>query len=107
MNEYLIPANANRGKLIFGFFRKVDAIVFSCGVLATFGLLLAFQNYLSNIWMALLILAPALVTGLLVLPVPNQHNVMVVIGEIYKFYFVNRNKYIWRGWCVLNGKEDE
>ncbi len=107
MNEYLIPANANRGKLIFGFFRPVDLIVFGSGILATFILLLVFQNFLSNIWMALLILSPALVTGLLVLPVPNQHNVMVVIGEIYKYYFVNRNKYIWRGWCVLNGKEDE
>ena len=107
MNGYLIPANANRGKLIFGFFRPVDLIVFGSGVVTTFILLLVFQNFLSNIWMAILILAPALVTGLLVLPVPNQHNVMVVLGEIYKFYFVNRNKYIWRGWCVLNGKEDE
>ncbi len=107
MNGYLIPANANRGKLIFGFFRKIDLIVFGSGVIATFIMLLTFQNALSNIWIAILILAPALVTGLLVLPVPNQHNVMVVLGEIYKFYFVNRNKFVWKGWCVLNGEEDE
>ena len=107
MNGYLIPANANRGKLIFGFFRKIDLIVFGSGVVTTFILLLALQDSLSNIWMAVLVLSPALVTGLLVLPVPNQHNVMVVLGEIYKFYFVNRNKYVWRGWCALNGEEDE
>ena len=96
MNGYLIPANANRGKLIFGFFRPVDLIVFGIGVATTFILLLIFQNDMST-----------LITGFLVLPVPNQHNIMVVIANIYNFFFVDRRRYVWKGWCCLDGKEDE
>lgn len=106
MNGYLIPANANRGKLIFSFFRPIDLIVFGCGCFTTLILLLVFQNQINELSVALLVLAPALITGFLVLPIPNQHNVMVVIGNIYRFYFVDRRKYIWRGWCCLNGKEE-
>ena len=107
MNGYLIPANANRGKLIFGFFRPVDLIVFGIGVATTFILLLIFQNDMSNLSVALGVLSPALLTGFLVLPVPNQHNIMVVIGNIYNFFFVDRRRYVWKGWCCLDGKEDE
>lgn len=107
MNEYLIPANTNRGKLIFGFFRPIDLIVFGCGVVVTFILLLIFQNDISELSVALGVLSPALITGFLVLPVPNQHNVMVVIVNIYNFFFVDRRRYVWKGWCSLDGKEDE
>ena len=107
MNGYLIPANANRGKLIFGFFRRVDLIVFGTGIFATFILLLIFQNDMSSLPVALGVLSPVLVTGFLVLPVPNQHNIMVVIGNIYNFFFVDRRRYVWKGWCCLDGKEDE
>lgn len=106
MNEYLIPANAKRGKLILGFFRQIDLIIFGSGVSLTFILLLVFQNTMSSGVVAFLVLLPALITGFLVLPIPNQHNVLVVICNIYKFYFVNRNNFIWRGWCVLNDKEE-
>lgn len=106
MNEYLIPANANRGKLIFNFFRPIDLWVFGTGSSVTLVLLLIFQRSLNNLSVALLTLAPALITGFLVLPVPHQHNIMVVIGNIYNFYFVDRKKYIWRGWCCLNGKDE-
>ena len=107
MNEYLIPANANRGKLILGFFRKIDAIVFGCGILTTLLLLFVFQNSLSSGAVAFAVLSPALFTGFLILPVPNQHNVMVVIGNLYKFYFVNRNRFVWKGWCSLDGEEND
>ncbi len=107
MNGYLIPANANRGKLIFGFFRPIDLIVFGCGVVVTFILLLIFQNDISELSVVLGVLSPALITGFLVLPVPNQHNVMVVIVNIYNFFFVDRRRYVWKGWCSLDGKEDE
>lgn len=107
MNQYLIPANSNRGKLIFGFFRPVDLIVFGIGIFITFILLLIFQNDMSNLTTALGVLSPALITGFLVLPVPNQHNVMVVIGNVYNFFFVDRRRYVWKGWCCLDGKEDE
>ena len=107
MNGYLIPANSNRGKLIFGFFRPIDLIVFGIGVATTFILLLIFQNDMSNLSVALGVLSPALLTGFLVLPVPNQHNIMVVIANIYNFFFVDRRRYVWKGWCCLDGKEDE
>ena len=107
MNEFLIPANANRGKLIFGFFRKIDLIIFGSGAFATFILLLIFQNSMSNTVTAIAVLLPVGLTGLLVIPVPNQHNILVVLINIYKFYFVERRRYIWRGWCSLNGKDDE
>lgn len=106
MDGYLIPANANRGKLYFNFFRGIDLAVFGIGCLVTLILLLIFQSSINKLSVAILVLSPAFVTGFLVLPVPNQHNIMVVIGNIYKFYFVNRRKYIWRGWCCLNGKEE-
>ena len=107
MNGYLIRANSKRGKLIFGFFRPIDLIVFGSGVATTLILLLIFQNSISEAVVAIGVLSPAIITGFLVLPVPNQHNIMVVINNIYKFYFVDRRRYIWRGWCCLNGKDDE
>lgn len=107
MGGYLIPANANRGKLILGFFRKIDLIVFGSGVLTTLILLFIFQGSINEGATGFLVLAPALITGFLVLPIPNQHNVMVVIGNIYNFYFVNRQRYVWKGWCSSYVKEDE
>jgi len=107
MNNYLIPANANRGKLIFGFFRPVDAIVFGGGFATTLLLLLIFNNSMTSGVVAFSVLLPVLITGFLVLPVPNQHNVMVVIGNIWRFYFVDRRRFVWKGWCSLDGKDDE
>ena len=107
MNGYLIPANSNRGKLILGFFRPIDLIVFGSGIFVTIILLLIFQNDLASLSVALGVLSPTFITCFLVLPIPNQHNVMVVIGNIYNFFFVDRRRYIWKGWCCLDGKEDE
>lgn len=107
MNGYLIPANANRGKLIFGFFRKIDLIIFGTGAGTTLILLLVFQNVLSNTLVAIGVLSPVAVAAFLCIPVPNQHNILVVIQNIYKFYFVERRRYIWKGWCCLDGKDDE
>ena len=105
MNEYLIPANANRGRLIFGFFRKIDLIIFGSGILTTLILLLILQDNLNSGGIAFAVLSPTIFTGFLVLPVPNQHNVLVVIINIYKF-FVERRKYYWKGWCCLSDKEE-
>ena len=107
MDGYLIPANANRGKLIFGFFRKIDLIVFGCGVGLTLILLFIFQGSMNSGIVAFAVLSPGLITTFLVLPIPNQHNVMVVIGNIYRFYFVEQSQYRWKGWCRLDGEEDD
>lgn len=101
--NYLIPANANRGKLIFGYFRPVDLGIFLVGVLITLMLLFLFQNEMSNTWVAIATLLPAGIGIFLVLPIPYQHNVLVLLQAIYNFYFVNRQMYFWRGWCSKDG----
>ena len=88
-DNYLIPANANRGKLIFGYFRPVDFVIFSIGVVCTLILLFIFQDYMHNTWIAISTLIPFGICTLLVLPIPYQHNVLVLLGAIYNFYFVN------------------
>lgn len=99
--QYLIPANTKRGKLIFGWFRPFDLMLFGSGLLLTF-ILLAFIP-LSNTWMVLIVLAPALITAFLVMPVPNYHNMLNIIVELYD-YITNRQTYRWKGWCWKDGK---
>lgn len=105
-NNYLIPANANRGKLILGFFRGIDLAIFGIGAGATLILILAFQGMLTNWTVAIGVLAPALVAGFLVIPVPHQHNVLVLLTNIYNYFFVNRQRYYWKGWCNNYGEEE-
>lgn len=102
-DNYLIPANANRGKLLFGYFRPIDLIIFLVGVFASLILLFILQNEMHNTWVAVVTLIPAGICILLVIPVPNQHNVLVLLQEIYRFYFVNQQTYKWRGWCFKYG----
>ena len=104
-DQYLIPANANRGKLILGYFRGIDLIIFSSGVIVSFILLLIFQNEMHNTWVAVATLIPAGICTLLVLPIPYQHNVLVVLQAMYRFYFVNQQKFKWKGWCFLDGNK--
>lgn len=106
MEDYLIPANTNRGKLILGFFRPIDLFIFSGGVISTFILVLILQNMMDNVVVAIIVLLPALVCGFLVLPFPHQHNMLVVITNAYNFYFVNRQRYIWKGWCNDYGESE-
>ena len=103
--DYLIPANANRGKLILGYFRGIDLLIFSIGALTSFVLLLIFQNEMSNTWIAVATLIPAGICTLLVLPIPYQHNVLVLLQAIYNYYFVNQQRYKWRGWCFKYGED--
>ncbi|MCI8670647.1 MAG: hypothetical protein HFI36_01265 [Bacilli bacterium] len=96
MNNYLIPANSKKSQLILGFFTPLDLTLFGTGVGITLILLLVIQS--AKIGVMLLILAPALITGFLVLPVPHYHNVLQFIINIYSFYNEPR-RYIWKGWC--------
>lgn len=105
-NNYLIPANASRGKLILGFFRGIDLIIFGTGAGTTLLLMLIFQGALTNWGIAIAVMAPALITGFLVIPIPYQHNILVLLTCIYKYFFVNRQRYYWKGWCVKYGEEE-
>lgn len=101
MGNYLIPANSKKSKLILGFFNPIDLIIFLIGVVITLVLLFVIRT--SNIFLIILILLPALISAFLVMPVPNYHNMLTLLNNIYS-YFSKRKKYYWRGWCV-NGKE--
>ncbi|MBQ9019061.1 MAG: hypothetical protein IJ097_01950 [Bacilli bacterium] len=100
-NQYLIPANTKRGKLILGWFRPFDLALFGSGILVTL-VLLAFLP-LGSTLLTILVLSPALITAFLVMPVPNYHNMLNVIVELYQF-LTNRQTYRWKGWCWKDGK---
>lgn len=106
-NNYLIPANANRGRLILGFFRGIDLAIFGTGAAVTLILIIAFQGMMSNWLVAIGVLAPVALTGFLVIPIPYQHNVLVFLTNIYKYFFVNRQRYYWKGWCNKYGEETD
>jgi hypothetical protein len=96
-NGYLIPANSKRGNLILNVFTYFDLILFGSGVGTTFLLILIVP--MSNIFLTVVILLPALITALLVAPIPNYHNVLTVLIALIRFYN-RRQNYIWKGWCI-------
>ena len=95
-NQYLIPANTKRGKLILGYFYPFDLFLLATGILVTL-LLLAFLPLTSTL-LTIVILSPALVCIFLVLPVSYYHNMLTIIIELYQF-LTNRQTYRWKGWC--------
>lgn len=102
MNDYLIPANTKKSKLILGFFTPIDLAIFGVGCIITITMLFLFQGM--SLSMAILILMPAMISGFLVIPVPNYHNVLQLITNIVS-YALNRKRYYWKGWCIRDGKE--
>lgn len=102
MNNYLIPANTKKSMLIFGLFTKFDLILFGTGVGLTIILLLILP--IDILVMAILALLPALITGFLVMPVPNYRNIRTLISSAISFY-TNQRKYKWKGWCVPHGED--
>lgn len=96
MNGFLIPANAKKGTLILNVFRPIDFIMFCTGACITLIMFLIVDT--NNTTMLLISCIPVGVTGLLVIPIPNYHNVLCAIQSILRF-FVERRNYYWRGWC--------
>ena len=101
--NYLIPANAKKGTLIFNVFRPFDLILFGIGIGVTFLMLVVFGT--SNIIISILSLLPVCITGLLVFPIPNYHNVLCALQSIISFY-TGRRKYVWKGWCFYEQFKD-
>ena len=99
MNGYLGPANAKRGTLIFNMFRPIDLIMFGVG--AGLSLLLLMIVKSDSTVLVLLSCLPVGITGLLVVPIPNYHNVLCALQSVLRFYKERRN-YIWRGWCFYD-----
>lgn len=102
--NFLIPANSKKSQLLFGLFTWFDLTMFGIGVATTL-ILLMFVPLNSTI-ITVLVLAPALVTGFLVLPVPNYHNVLTFLQEAINF-FTERRQFTWKGWCVHNGSDEK
>ena len=101
MNKnYLIPANSKKSQLILGLFRGIDLFVLIFGIVISIALLLAYKG--NNLPVLIGLASPALIAVFLVLPIPNYHNVMTLIGNVNKFY-TSRRKYIWKGWCACYG----
>lgn len=101
-NNFLIPANSKKSMLIFGLFNKVDLIMFGSGLVLTIILLLVLP--IEIFWVAIIAIAPGLITGFLVLPVPNYHNMLTVIISAINF-LTGRREFIWKGWCYPHGEE--
>lgn len=95
-NGYLVPANAKRGTLILNLFRPIDLIIFGVGTVVSLFLLMIIQS--SSTLGVILAILPVGITGLLVVPIPNYHNVLCVIESLIRF-FTERRNYVWRGWC--------
>lgn len=104
MNGYLIPANSKRGTLIFNVFRPIDLGIFSSGVAISLLLLAIVPS--TNLLLVTIALLPVCICGLLVIPVPNYHNVLCALGSIYNFY-TERRRYVWKGWCFYEQYKDE
>ena len=102
MNNYLIPANTKKSKLILGLFTPIDLIIFGTGCIITLILLFLFQGMTLSV--ALLVFLPAMISGFLVVPVPNYHNVLQLITNIVTF-LANRKRYYWKGWCIRDGEK--
>lgn len=99
MNQYLIPANSKKSQLIFSIFRPFDLIMFALGIITTLILMAIIQT--DDIIIMAFLVAPAVITGILVLPIPYYHNVMGFFGSLLN-YLSSRKRYYWKGWCVKN-----
>ncbi len=102
MNGFLIPANSKKSMLIFGLFQTIDLIIFGSGIAATLILLLILSA--DTLTKVVIVLIPALVCSFLVVPIPNYHNMRVVISEAWNFY-TSRQQFIWKGWCVTDEQD--
>ena len=100
-NQYLIPANSKKSKLILSIFTPVDLGILITGIIITFVLLITIKD--NNFWTTILMICPALFAVFLVLPIPYYHNMRTFIRNIYRF-FTNRRRYYWKGWCVRDGQ---
>ena len=101
--NYLIPANTKKSQLIFGLFNKFDMFLFGSGIGASILLLMILP--IEELKFAIISLIPGLITGFLVFPIPNYHNVLTVIKNVIVFKFTNQ-KYMWKGWCVTSEQEE-
>lgn len=95
--NFLIPANSKRSRLIFGMFNIFDLILFMIGI-ATSAVLMIILPIEDFKW-AMISILPGCFIGLLVFPLPNNHNVLTALISMFRF-FTTRRTFIWKGWCA-------
>ncbi len=105
--NYLVPANSKKQGLIFGLLNKIDFIILIVGVGLSFVLFLLPFIDKSSFFGVIVAIAPAFIAAFLIFPIPNYHNTRTFVKEMYRFYFVHRRKYIWRGWCYQYEQSDD
>ena len=103
MNQYLVPANSKKSRLIVGFFTPKDLVVCGVGGALTLVMLIVIKD--PPFWLLLLSIMPLLTAAVLVFPVPNYHNVMQLLTNMFDFA-VGRKKYYWKGWCVKDDTDE-
>ena len=103
-NSYLIPANSKRGLLYFSAFTLNDLILFGVGIAVSF--ILFYILPVDKLLFAIIAIAPGMICGFLVIPVPNYHNIRTVIKTAYEFY-TTRQRYVWKGWCIRDGEDSK
>ena len=96
-NQFLIAANSKKGQLIFNMFRPVDLIIALGGAITTIALFFIVDP--KTLVMVIITLLPIAVCSFLVLPIPNYHNILCILINIYNFYFVEPRELKWKGWC--------
>ena len=107
MNGSLVPANTKRSTLILGMFRLFpDVVIAASGTVGTILLLTILSNFTVPAWVLIVCLMPMLICALLVFPIPNYHNTLTVLIEIWEF-LTTRQKFIWKGWCVLDEQDSK
>lgn len=97
MNQYLVPANSKKSRLIFGFFTIPDLI--ACGIGAGLTIILLVILKEPSTFELILSVIPLLTAAMLVFPIAHYHNVMQLLSNIFNYIF-GRKKYYWKGWCV-------
>lgn len=102
--DYLIPANTKKSMLLFGLFTTTDLIIFGSTMGVTLLLLLILN--ISTLPIGLLAITPGLIGAFLVFPVPNYHNMLTIIKNVYVFY-TTRQKFVWKGWCISHGEDEK
>lgn len=97
MNQYIIPANSKKSQLYFGLFHEIDMVIFGSGILVSILLFVILKE--DTLLMTVLKIVPTIGAIFLVVPIPNYHNVRVLIREIVSYIF-RQKIYYWRGWCA-------
>ncbi len=95
MNEYLVPANTKKSILILGLFRVIDIIVVLIGIVIFIMMILIVD--MSTLGGVAISLIPLMITVTLVSPIPNYHNTLQFLINLYSYY-TNRRRYLWKGW---------